>query len=427
MNEKKGYKKTEIGIIPNEWDVAKLDKYVEIKGRIGWRGLKASEYTKKGPYLIANKHLFNGRVNWDCCDHLSSYRYDESQEIQLKKDDIIMSKDGTIGQVAIIDYLPDKTTINSTMMLIRIKNREIIPKFLYYFFQGPLFKKFLYQKISGGQIPHIFQRDMKNLNFIILPFPEQKKIAEILSTVDEAIAKVDEAVEKTERLKKGLMQELLTKGIGHKKFEDKGLGMMPKEWKVKKITDLFTVETGTTPSTKKKEYWEDGNVNWITPADMSKLKSTIFIKDSTRKITEKGLRDTNLTLLSSGSIIISTRAPVGYVAALKAEATFNQGCKGLIPKNAEKISTEFYTYYLLSKKAILNNSSSGSTFKELPKKILENFSIPLPNIKEQKKIAEIINTIDQRLQSLTEKKERLEKIKKGLMNDLLTGKRRVKL
>jgi len=223
------------------------------------------------------------------------------------------------------------------------------------------------------------------------------------------------------------MQELLTKGIGHKEFKDTEIGRIPKEWEVKKVIDLFKVETGTTPSTKQKEYWDGGHINWITPADMSKLNGKIYIKDSERKITEKGLKETNLTLMSTGSIIISTRAPVGYVAIIEGNATFNQGCKGLIPKNTNEINPEFYTYYLLSKKTTLEHSSGGSTFKELSKNTLEKFKVPLPPLPEQQKIAEILSTVDKRLELLREKKERLRRVKKGLMNDLLTGKRRVKI
>jgi len=199
---------------------------------------------------------------------------------------------------------------------------------------------------------------------------------------------------------------------------------MPKDWEIKKIIELFNVQTGTTPSTKNQEYWRGGHINWITPSDMSKLNAKLSIKNSERKITEKGLKETNLTLIPTASIIISTRAPVGYVAITEGEATFNQGCKGLISKNKKEISPEFYAYYLLSKKRILENSSGGSTFKELSKDILENFFIPLPPLAEQKKIAEILSAVDSRLEMLRKRKGKIERIKKGLMNDLMTGKKK---
>jgi type I restriction enzyme S subunit len=158
---------------------------------------------------------------------------------------------------------------------------------------------------------------------------------------------------------------------------------------------------------------------------LSKLNGKIKIGSSDRKITKKASQESNLTLLPKGSIIISTRAPVGYVAVLEQAATFNQGCKGLILKDLSKISSEFYCYYLLSKEQTLQNLSSGSTFKELSKDSLEHFLLPLPPLPEQKKIAEILGTVDKRLELLRKKKEKLERVKKGLMDDLLSGKKRV--
>jgi type I restriction enzyme S subunit len=209
-------------------------------------------------------------------------------------------------------------------------------------------------------------------------------------------------------------------------FKDTPIGKIPKDWEVIKIKSLFFVETGTTPSTRKKEYWEDGTINWFTPTDLSKLEGKITIRNSERKITERALKETNLTLLPKNSIIVSTRAPVGYVAILEEPGTFNQGCKGLIPKDANKLSPHFYSYYLLYIKHILQNLSGGSTFKELSKDKLENLIVPYLKLEEQQRIAEIFLTIDKKLELEKKKKEKLERIKKALMNLLLTGKIRVK-
>ncbi|MBA7619470.1 hypothetical protein ES703_26809 [subsurface metagenome] len=203
-------------------------------------------------------------------------------------------------------------------------------------------------------------------------------------------------------------------------FKQTPICRIPNDWEVKKIVDLFKIKTGTTPSTKQKKYWDNGHITWITPADMSKLNGRLFIENSGRKITEKGLKETNLTLMPYGSIIISTRAPVGYVAIIKGKATFNQGCKGLIPKNIKEINPVFYTYYLLSKKSFLEHLSGGSTFKELSKKTLEDFIVPFPPLPEQQKIAEVLSTVDQAIEKMDEAIENTERLKKGMMQELLT-------
>lgn len=140
-------------------------------------------------------------------------------------------------------------------------------------------------------------------------------------------------------------------------FKITPIGKIPEEWEIKRVEELFEIKTGSTPSTNKKEYWSNAVINWITPSDLSKNEG-IEIADSERKINEEALRKTNLNLIPENSIILSTRAPVGYVAINTIITTFNQGCKGLVPKN-NKINSFFYAYYLLSKKYMLENLSGG--------------------------------------------------------------------
>lgn len=198
------------------------------------------------------------------------------------------------------------------------------------------------------------------------------------------------------------------------------ISSVPKDWKTHKDDDLFVVETGTTPSTKINDYWEKGAINWITPSDLSRLDNRIKIRGGEWKITEKALKDCNLTFMPIGSIIISTRAPVGYVAVLQENSTFNQGCKGLTLKYVKRADTIFYCYYLLNKKKELQNLSGGSTFKELSKDRLENFKILFLPLPEQKKIAEVLSTVDQAIEKVRETIEKTQRIKKSLMRELLT-------
>ena len=203
-------------------------------------------------------------------------------------------------------------------------------------------------------------------------------------------------------------------------YKNTVIGEIPDDWEVRKIGDLFNVETGTTPSTKKRQYWKRGVINWLTPTDLSKLNGKIHVKESKRRITEKAMKDANLTLMPKGSIIVSTRAPVGYIAVLDEAATFNQGCKGLIPRNPNEINSDFYCYYLLSKKWMLENLSGGSTFKELSKRRLESFHVPDIPLQEQSAIAEILSSVDEGILSIGESLAKTARLKKGLMQKLLT-------
>jgi type I restriction enzyme S subunit len=203
-------------------------------------------------------------------------------------------------------------------------------------------------------------------------------------------------------------------------FQESPIGKIPMGWQAKATDDLFVVETGTTPSTKQETYWKGGTVNWLTPTDLSRLNGKLRMKGSERKITEKALRETSLTLMPKGSIILSTRAPVGYVAILEDDATFNQGCKGLIPRGTFEILTEFYSYYLSSKKEMLQNLSSGSTFLELSKNRLEKLIMPYLPMLEQKAIVEVLGVVDSAIELADKVIAKTERLKKGSMQKLLT-------
>jgi len=415
------YKETEfqdspIGKIPKDWNVQELGDE-SIADIIAGQSPPSSTYNKENHGLP----FLQGKMEFG--EMFPSPTTYCSEPIKIsKKNDVLLSVRAPVGDVNIA---PSECCIGRGLAAIRAKADKLNHLFLFYYLKlgGKRFEALS----TGSTFKAIRIREIEKFSIPVPSVEEQRGIVGVLGVVDSVIAKTGEVIAKTERLKKGLMQTLLTRGIGHKEYKQTPIGTIPKEWEVNKVSDLFDVLTGTTPSTRQSEYWNEGTVNWLTPTDLSKLNGKIHIKNSERKITERALQETNLTLMPKGSIIISTRAPVGYVAVLEEPAAFNQGCKGLIPKKHNGILSEFYCYYLLNKKQMLENLSSGSTFKELSKERLQNFNMPSPSFTEQKKIAELLLTIDKKLDIERSKKVRLEHIKRGLMDLLLAGKIRVKV
>ncbi|MGC8580645.1 MAG: restriction endonuclease subunit S, partial [bacterium] len=351
-------------------------------------------YKGKKPLIMSTKNK-TGYIPYLSAEYLRTntpqiFVYPDENNIIINEGDLILIWDGSnAGEF----FYAKKGVLSSTMAKLELKNNNVDKKFLFYLLK--INEYLIKNQTKGTGIPHVDKNVLEN---ILITFPSlEEQIASILSTIDEAIQKTDELIAKTERLKKGMMNELLTKGIGHKEFKDTEIGRIPKEWEIKKINELFEVVTGTTPSTKLSYYWDNGTIVWITPADMSKLNGRLYINDSERKITERALREVNLTLMPVGSIILSTRAPVGYVAITAIPATFNQGCKGLIPKNKQLVP-EFFAYYLARKKPFLESLSGGSTFKELSRDALELILVPLPPISEQQQIASILSAVDDKLE-----------------------------
>jgi type I restriction enzyme S subunit len=162
--------------LPKGWDRVILKDYVYIAARIGWRGLKRSEYTTEGPFFLAVKDIRDdGSIDYSDTYHLSEFRYEESPEIQLQEEDIIITKDGTIGKIGFIQNLPAKVTVNSSLLVVR-PCKAIFPRFLFHYFRGPDFQSIVKERIMGSAVPHLFQKDIKKFLLNIPPLAEQHRI-----------------------------------------------------------------------------------------------------------------------------------------------------------------------------------------------------------------------------------------------------------
>lgn len=291
-------------------------------------------------------------------------------------------------------------------------------KYIYYYLISNL-KKILVRSKSGSTMPYIRKGDLENFELLI---PEnkttQQKIVHILDSVQEAVGVQEKIIEKTRELKKSLMKKFFTEGARGEKLKENEIGKMPKSWEVVKLGDpeFFEIKLGGTPKTAMSDYW-NGEIPWITPNDLNSLTSSC-IANTERSITESGLK-TGSTLLPESSIILSTRAPIGYVAVLEKSMAFNQGCKGIVIKNDKKVSNLFLYYFLNTQKRKLNELGSGSTFSELATNDLKNFLIPLPPLPEQREIAEILQTIDQKIEIEQKKKGLYEELFRTMLNNIM--------
>ncbi len=197
--------------LPEKWELKTIGDTSFLKGRIGWQGLTTKEYLSKGNYLLVTGTDFNdGDINWDTCVYVEGDRYNMDENIQLKNEDILVTKDGTIGKIAYVSSLPKPATLNSGIFVLRPLNGEYYPKFLYYILNSFYFDYFMNILKAGSTISHLYQRDFVKFKFPVPPLDEQKQIASILSKVDEQIQDNKKELKHLHELKKGLMQDLLT-------------------------------------------------------------------------------------------------------------------------------------------------------------------------------------------------------------------------
>lgn len=371
-----------------------------LRARIGWQGLRSDEFKTDGAYLVTGTDFQYGKIDWDTCYHVSVERYEQDKGIQLKENDLLVTKDGTVGKTAFVVNCPDQATLNSHIFLVRSIDGSVLPEYLYYILNSQTFVDFMNNKLTGTTIKGLTQGNFYTFSFNAPDTENQRKIIEVLSSVDEVIEGTRQLIIKYQSIKKGLLQELL-------KCDRK----VP-------ISALGRVVSGSTPSTTEEKYWNGKNV-WITPADLSRI-STPYITDSERHLTDAGVKKATGALIPADSVIISNRAPVGYCAVVTVPFTYNQGCKAIVCDDA--VDPLYLYYYLSTQKHNLECVSSGTTFLELPKRELERFMIAIPeDVQKQRDISEKIYVTDEKINLEMEYKKKMENIKTGLIHDLLLG------
>ena len=378
-----------------------LEDCFSLRARIGWQGLRSEEFKTEGAYLVTGWDFVNGRINWDDCYHVSVDRFEQDKGIQLRENDLLVTKDGTVGKTAFVVDCPKQATLNSHIFLVRSKDGSVDPAYLYYVLNSYIFADFMKNILTGTTIKGLTQGNFYKFVFEAPDVPTQGMIVKVLTSIDDVIDQTREVIKKYVMIKSGVMQRLLQ--CDHK---------IP-------LSRLGTIISGSTPTTSDERYWNGDNV-WLTPADLSGM-TTPFICDSKRHLTDAGVKKATGKLLPAYSVIISNRAPVGYCAVVTVPFSYNQGCKAI--KCGSDVDPLYLYYYMSSQKAALERVSSGTTFLELPKKELERFLVSIPSDSvEQKDIAAKILAADNRVQSEIDYLEKLEKIKEGLVNDLLSGR-----
>ncbi|WP_327986461.1 restriction endonuclease subunit S [Geobacillus thermodenitrificans] len=403
-----------------EWHAVTLEEIAEITGggtpkrevHAYWNG----NIPWATPTDITNN---NKKVIEKTAEYITEEGLKNSSAKLLPVGTVLMTSRATIGYCA-INTVPMAT--NQGFANFICKN-NVYNLFLLYLLT---FHKDNFEKLgSGSTFKEVAKSTLKSYRVEIPPLPEQRKIAAILSSVDEAIEKTEAIIEQTEKVKKGLMQQLLTKGIGHTRFKKTEIGEIPEEWEVKSISEVAKVVSGGTPSKQVYEYWENGTIPWATPTDITSNDNK-YISTTQLMITESGLRNSSANLLPEGSVLMTSRATIGSRCINTVPMATNQGFKSFIC-DPDVLHNE-YLYYLIDKiKDQFIALASGSTFLEISKSAVETFKIPVPPLEEQIEIAKMLSSLDEKLSVEKVKKESLQTIKKGLMQSLLTGKVRVKV
>lgn len=428
METKNEYKMTEIGEIPVEWEVSSLKKLgTFFKGK----GIAKKDLSIKGNKCILYGQLYTTykeRIN-----EVESYtEIDIKNPVIGKENDLLLPSSGeTPIDIATASSLHvNEVYIGGDINVFRSWS-QIDSDFLSY--QINSIRKFELSRLAqGSSISHLYKEHLENFKVIVPPLDEQKKIAEILSTVDEQIDQTDQLIKKTKELKKGLLQQLLTKGINHTEFKNSELGEIPVEWDIALFEDIMLskgegIRRGPFGGALKKEIFvEEGFAIYEQQHAIHKDTNKFRYFITPEKYDEMAAFN-----VKSGDILMSCSGTIGRVLLVPEDAPegiINQALLRLRPKSY--INLQFLKY-LLQSEFVQNNildRAHGSALKNMVAvSELKKIKLRIPQEEEQKKIAEILYSVDEEIEGYQEEKAKYEELKKGLMQQLLTGKRRVKV
>jgi len=410
---KRGYKKTKLGWIPEEWEVQKLGNCIKGKPEYGINAA-AVEFKKELPVYIRitdisddGKFLQEKKTS---IDNTSSYKY------FLQKNDIVFARTGsTTGKTYLYNSKDGELVFAGFLIRVKPNDKKLSAKYLKLYSETHKYWHWVSIMSTRSGQPGINGAEYAQLEIPLPPLPEQQKIAQILSTWDSAIEKYELLIRKYKLRKKGLMQQLLSGKRRFREFEGS-------EWKAVKLGDNTICFSGGTPSRSKNEYY-NGEIPWIKSGELNHEK----IYNTEELITNDGLNNSSAKIVEEETILVALYgATAGVVAVTMVEAAINQAVLAILPS---KIIDKYFLLYKLKfiMPHVVENMVQGGQ-PNLSGTIVKGVRINIPVKKnEQQKIAFVISTADKEIEVLNQQLEKLNEQKRGLMQVLLTGKARVKL
>lgn len=450
----------------SEWKTAKLTDHYEIRSGLS---KPAKDFGSGYPFLTFKDVFYNYFTPEKLGDLVESTEKDRLGCSVLRGDVFLTRTSETMNElgmscVALKDY--ENSTFNGFCKRLRPKaDSELVPEYVGYYLRSPLFRRSM-MAFSTMSTRASLNNEMISRLDISYPDPgEQVEIARVLKTLDEKISLNNQINQTLEQMAQTLFKswfvdfdpvidnaldagsdipEVFETRVERRKavresadfkplpddvrqlfpseFEESELGWVPKGWETSTAGQELTVKGGSTPSTKNPDFWDGGNINWTSPKDLSDNVSKIML-DTSRKITEKGLAKITSGLLPVNTVLMSSRAPIGYLALTKIPVAINQGYIA-IPET-KRLSQEFTMYWLDSVMDEIKGVAGGTTFAEISKKVFKEIGIIVP---DKSVIAAFSNVVKSNLDKVTsnvEQSKSLTTLRDTLLPKLISGELRL--
>ncbi len=370
--------------------------------------IKVSCFVDSGVPVLNGSNLEGFSLSEKTFRYVTRKKADSLNKANAHRGDIVITHRGTLGQIVFIpqDSKYDRYVISQSQFRVRC-NDKVLPEYLVYYFHTPIGQHKLLSNASQVGVPAL-ARPSSTFQQIEVVLPElsiQKRVVEIISTIQKKIVNNQELNDNLEQQAQSYFQEL---------FVDNA----DPEWAIGTISDLGTVVGGSTPSKAKPEYYTESGIAWITPKDLSINKSK-FVSHGENDITELGLKNSSAAIMPEGTVLFSSRAPIGYIAIAAGEVTTNQGFKSVVPK--PEIGTPFVYFFLKNTLPVIEGMASGSTFKEVSGSTMKNVPAVIPDAETLAKFSDFCAPIFAQQRILEEQNQSLATLRDNLLPKLMSG------
>ncbi|MDJ0696037.1 restriction endonuclease subunit S [Mastigocoleus sp. MO_188.B34] len=409
-----------------DWSIKRIKHATYLKARVGWHGLTSSEYLNQGVLLVTGTDFENGRVNWETCYRVSEERYQQDSYIQIQEGDLLITKDGTIGKVALVEGLNEPATLNSGIFVTRPLKAVYVNHFMYWLLQSKIFQTFIDYIKVGTTINHLYQNQLSDFAFPVPSLDIQKAIATFLdrktAAIDELIAKKQRLIELLEEKRTALINHVVTKGLNpNVAMKDSGIpwiGEIPEHWKVvaaKRVASVYV------PQRNKPRLNEDNGYPWITLDEIGSM----FIETSNKGfyVSDDALIEAGSKPLQIGAVVTGCTGTFGTASITKSTVIINQQLQAYIPINIE---VDFLRNCIINSSVYFKSVATATTIPYVNKTGFEECPVPLPPRQEQILISRWVQEqnkyIDRLILAIRTQINRLQEYRQSLITAAVTGK-----
>lgn len=345
----------------SEWKEYKLEEIADIQTGPFGSQLHMSDYRLVGTPIITVEHLGDNKIIHNNLPLVGEDDKNRLIKYTLKEGDIVFSRVGSVDRRAFVSKIENGWMFSGRCLRVRTKNNLVNSRYLSFYFGQESFRETIRMVAVGATMPSINTTILCEVEVKIPPLLEQTTIAEVLSSLDDKIDLLHRQNKTLEQLAETLFRQWFVEEADE-------------SWEVGKIDDIVSMKGGTTPSTTENKYW-NGEIYWTSPRDLSNTTS-IFLFNTSRKITEEGLKQISSGLLPTGTLLLSSRAPIGYLALTEIQVAINQGYIGII---CDKIVSNYFMFlWCKANMDTIENAGNGSVFQEISKSAFRSLEIQIP-------------------------------------------------